>query len=97
MRFTKTEWHQVTSEFTYDIPDDDIIEQFGSVERFKEVLSHQDLAWRGNITEARGEEPTEEEQDALWEMTINYDYDRDDDWWTDRKGGYEITFDFEEE
>jgi hypothetical protein len=47
--------------------------------------------------EPMGEEATEEEMDAVWEITHNYDYDREDDWWTDRKGGYDITFDFDQE
>jgi len=42
MLFSKTEWHQVSSEFKYDCPDDAIIETFGSVERFKELLSQQE-------------------------------------------------------
>ena len=25
------------------------------------------------------------------------DYDREDDWWTDRKGGYDVTIKYEEE
>lgn len=96
VKFTKTEWHQVSSEFTYELEDDDIIEQFGSVERFKEVLSHQDQETFGGM-EPEGEEPTEEENDALWEITYNYEYERYDDWWTDRKGGYDITFNIVED
>jgi hypothetical protein len=93
--FKKTEWHQVASEFTYDIPDEDLIEEFGSVERFYEVLSWQDRPFRQEGPDAYGDEPTDEETDALYEITCNYDYERDDDWWTDRKGGYEVTYDFE--
>ena len=25
------------------------------------------------------------------------DYDRDDDWWTDRKGGYDVTYKYDKE
>ena len=38
----KTEWHSVASEFTYDIDDEAIIEEFGSVQRFNEIISHQE-------------------------------------------------------
>ena len=38
----KTEWHSVASEFSYDIDDEAIIEEFGSVQRFKEIISHQE-------------------------------------------------------
>ena len=33
----KTEWHQVASEFIYDISDDEITKSFGSIQRFKEI------------------------------------------------------------
>ena len=95
MKFSKTEWHQVAARFEYDVDDEDIIELFGSVERFKEVISHQEQEVWGGL-DPEGEEPTEEETEALWEMTYNYDYERDDDWWTDRKGGYDITFYYED-
>ena len=28
MKFFKTEWHQVSSEFVYDIPDEEIVKDF---------------------------------------------------------------------
>jgi hypothetical protein len=34
MQFSKTEWHQVASEFKYDVDDEFIIRDFGSVQRF---------------------------------------------------------------
>jgi hypothetical protein len=39
----------------------------------------------------QGEEPTDEEYDMFWEFVNESDYDREDDWWMDRKGGYEVT------
>jgi len=45
MKIVKTEHHQVNSEFTYDIPDEDIIEKFGSVHRFQEIVSHMGSEW----------------------------------------------------
>jgi len=96
LKFTKTDWHQVSSEFTYELEDDDIIKQFGSVERFKEVLSHQEQERFGGM-EPMGEEPTEEENEALREITDNYDFERYDDWWTASTGDYETTFKVVEE
>ena len=83
----KTEWHSVASEFKYDIDDEAIIEEFGSVQRFKEIISHQEQEFRSPL-EVTGEKPTDEEQDKFWEFLSEHDYDREDDWWTDRKGGY---------
>ena len=88
--FTVSEWHQVTSNLMYDIDDDSIIESFGSVERFIEIMSWQDQQAFGGM-DPQGEEPSDEEHDTFWEFVREHDYERDDDWWTDRKGGYEVT------
>jgi hypothetical protein len=96
MKFCKTEWHSVASEFNYDVNDEAIIEEFGSVQRFKEIISHQDQEFKSDL-EAHGDEPTDEESDKFWEFIGECDYDRNDDWWTDRKGGYEITVKYENE
>jgi hypothetical protein len=89
MQFKKIEYHQVHSHFTYDLPDEDIIETFGSVERLKEIASHMTS---NDWNEPEGDEPTDEETDAFHDFLCNYDYDRDDDWFTDRKGGYDVGY-----
>ena len=92
MKFSRTEWHQVASEFQCDLPDEEVIKQFGSVQRLKEIISHQEQQWGSDI-EPMGEPPTEEENTLLDE--ILQDCERYDDWWTDRKGGYEVTYSYE--
>lgn len=77
MRIVKREHHQVISYFTYEIPDDEIIDEFESIENFQELLAEDDF-------------------DAI-EFINNYDYDREDDWWTDRKGGYDVDYEIESE
>lgn len=88
--FTVSEWHQVTSNKMYDVEDADVIEAFGSVERFVEIMSWQEQQMFGGMN-PQGEEPTEEESDMFWDFVNESDYDREDDWWMDRKGGYEVT------
>lgn len=88
MKIVKTEIHTVNSEFTYDIADEDIIEKFGSIERFEEIVSHNGDGW----AEPNGEPPTDEEQDLFFEFFEDYHYDRYDDWITDRKGGYDVVY-----
>ena len=92
----KTEWHSVASEFTYNVDDEAIIEEFGSVQRFKEIISHQEQEFRSDL-EAEGKEPTDEEHDKFWEFLSEHDYDREDDWWSDRKGGDDVTVKYDEE
>lgn len=93
MKVIRTEHHQVNSEFTYDIPEEDIIETFGSVARFEEIISHSGDGWEP----PRGDEPTDEELETFYEFMEGYDYDRYDDWWTDRKGGYDVTYSLDNE
>jgi len=93
MKFSRTEWHQVASEFQCDLPDEEIIKIFGSVQRLKEIISHQEQQW-GSEIEPMGEPPTEEEEALLDETCLNCE--RVDDWWTDRKGGYEVTYSYEQ-
>jgi hypothetical protein len=92
MKFSRTEWHQVASIFECDLPDEEVINHFGSVQRLKEIISHQEQQWGSDI-EPMGEPPTEEENVLL--DSILQDCERYDDWWTDRKGGYEVTYRYE--
>lgn len=91
MLFKKIEYHTVHSHFTYDIPDEDIIEKFGSIERFREIVSHMNetIDWDAQPI---GDAPSDEELDAFVEFAENYNYDRYDDWFSDRKGGYEMSY-----
>jgi len=57
MKFFKTEWHQVSAKFIYDILDEEIIKSFGSIERFKEIISHQEKQNFSGL-EPQGEKPS---------------------------------------
>lgn len=94
MKIIKNEEHRLTRKFTYDIPDNDIIKTFGSVERFEEIISHNTSGWD---VETIGEEPSDEESDAFYEFFADYDFEVEDDIWTDRKGSYETSYELGEE
>ena len=97
MKFFKTEWHQVSSKFNYDIPDEEIIKDFWSIKRFKEIISHQEKQSFSGL-EPQGEKPSGEEFDKFDEFCHDRGYiDREDDWWTERKGGFETTFEYDGE
>jgi hypothetical protein len=94
MRFIKKEHHRMTSTFTYDIPDDHIVETFGSLERFEEILSHlSGDEW----AESFGEAPSEDEENSFLEFYEDYNYSREDDVWTESKGGFDVTFEIDNE
>ena len=87
----RIEYHQVHSYMTYVIEEQDIIEEFGSVERF------QDIGFSMDDDLYEPDEPIEpEEFDKFYEFIEGYDYDREDDWFTDRKGGYDVEYRFPE-
>ena len=90
----KKEEHKVTRKFEYNIPDEDISNTFGSLGRFKEILSHNMDGWN---VEVIGEEPTDEEADLFYDFFADYNSDSEDDWWQDRKGGYETSYELGEE
>lgn len=72
------EYHQMTSTLTYEFSDEEIIEEFGSLEEFQTAMA--------------------EETDEFFEfMHAGHDYDREDDIWTDRKGGYDVEYEIVEE
>jgi len=90
IKLKKIEYHSVHSHFTYDIPEEAAIETFGSVQRFNEIISHLGDDWGG--PEKIGKPPTDEEDDKLMDFLAEFDYDREDDWFSDRKGGYDISY-----
>lgn len=92
MKIIKNEEHQLTRSFIYNIPDEDIEGAFGSIQRFKEIVSHNTSGW----VEVEGEEPTDEEADTFYDFFADYDYEVEDDIWTDRKGGYETNYELGE-
>ncbi len=94
MKIIKNEEHKVTRKFEYNIPDEDIINTFGSLGRFKEIVSHNTEGWD---VEVIGEGPTDEEADLFYDFFADYDYDSEDDWWQDLKGGYETNYELGEE
>ena len=82
----RNEHHSVTSTFTYQIPLDDILEEFGTKENFEKAV-HQSY----------GDDDYDSSLDNKFtEFVDNYDYEREDDWWTDRKGGYDVDYEIEE-
>ena len=96
MKILKTEHHQVHSDMRYNIPAEDIKNEFGSLERFREIISHQTAGLNNN---PKGDKPSDEEVDKFYEFMNGgtYDYERYDDFWTDRKGGYEVSWEIKED
>ena len=86
MRVIKSEWHQVEKRYAIDI-DENIINEIyqdatgEEVEEFVRQLKDGELEASSVIEDA-------------WtnDVTIDWDWLDEDDWWTDRKGGYDVTY-----
>jgi hypothetical protein len=86
----KSEWHQVEKRYGIEI-DADILGQIYP------DLDEDEIAEKLRQIE-EGEIDFEEIVADGWENDIDLDWDylNDDDWWTDRKGGYDITYSVED-
>jgi hypothetical protein len=89
MKIIKSEWHQVESRYTFDIDVDTLAEIYS--ESTDEELDQmmKDLE--------SGEMDISQVIDDAWENDVEIEWDHDyDDWWTSRKGGYEVTYKIDE-
>jgi hypothetical protein len=81
VKIRKLEYHTVISEFKYEIPRSEIIESFGSIENFEKAM-----------TSEYGNNPELFIKFDNFMIDKDYSGDREDDWVSDRKGGYEVEY-----
>jgi len=86
----KSEWHQVEKRYGIDIDADMLTEIYPELDEDEIEAKLAQLE--------SGEEDVEEVINEAWNnnVDIDWDYLNEDDWWTDRKGGYEVTYKVEE-
>jgi len=86
----KSEWHQVEKRYGIEIDADLLSEIYPE-------LDEDEIEAKLAALES-GEEDAEEVINEAWnnDVDIDWDYLNEDDWWTDRKGGYEVTYKVEE-
>lgn len=87
VQVVKSEWHQVEKRYGVDIDRDLFGEIYSEIEDEAEI----DLMFLQFET---GQLDVEEVIQKAWDEGVYIDWDwlDEDDWWTDRKGGYEVTF-----
>jgi uncharacterized protein YciU (UPF0263 family) len=83
----KSEWHQVEKRYGVEIDRDLFGEIYSDIEDEAEI----DLMY---LQFEAGELDVGEVIDKAWDEDIDIDWDwlDEDDWWTDRKGGYDVTY-----
>ena len=86
----KHEWHQVDSQFAYELTEETLAEIYPD-------LDDAELADMLQRIES-GEVDLEVLLQDAYDNGVEIEWDRQyDDWWTDRKGGYEVTFEVGDE
>ncbi len=86
----KSEWHQVEKRYAVEIDRAVFGEIYSDIEDEAEI----DLMY---LQFESGELSVDEVIEKAWEEGVDLDWDwlDEDDWWTDRKGGYEVTYEVE--
>ena len=86
----KSEWHQVEKRYGIVIDADLLSEIYPELD---EDAIEAKLAQLES-----GEEDVEEVLNEAWnnDVDIEWDHLNEDDWWTDRKGGYDVTYKVED-
>ena len=81
---TMSEWHQVQRKYAIDIDVDCIVDLYnGDITRLEAQEKFDKLA-SGDLLIEDIEEDVDE---------ICWEYQDEDDWWTMRKGGFDVTYD----
>ena len=86
MRVIKSEWHQVEKRYAIDIDESLINEIYedATVEEIEEIIRQ--------LQDGELEASSVIEDAYTNDVTIDWDWLDEDDWWTDRKGGYDVTY-----
>jgi hypothetical protein len=86
----KHEWHQVDAQFAYELDADTLSEIYPDMDEDEIATKLQQIA--------DGEVDLEVLLQDAYDNDVEIEWDRQyDDWWTDRKGGYEVTFEVGDE
>ena len=91
MRVIKSELHSVEKRYAIDIDENLINEiyQDSTVEEVEEIVRQ--------LQEGELEASSVIEDAYTNDVTIDWDWLDEDDWWTDRKGGYDVTYEIDGE
>lgn len=90
VQVVKSEWHQVEKRYDYEL--DEIL-----LSEIYPDLSEDEIAELLQNLES-GDASIEDIIEDAWEngVDIDWNYMDEDDWWTDRKGGYDVTYKVEQ-
>ena len=86
MRVIKSEWHQVEKRYAIDIDENLINEIYedATVEEVEEIVRQ--------LKDGELDVSTIIEDAYNNDVDLDWEWLDEDDWWTDRKGGYDVTY-----
>ena len=86
MRIIKSEWHSVEKRYAIDIDENLINEIYedATVEEIEEIVRQ--------LKDGELDISTIVEDAYNNDVDLDWDWLDEDDWWTDRKGGYDVTY-----
>jgi len=86
----KSEWHSVEKRYSLEITVDDVMAVYdvdeGEAQEIYDQIISGDLSIDQFIDDAQSND--------IW---FDFDWMDEDDWWTDRKGGYDVTYELIED
>jgi len=87
----KSEWHQVEKRYSYEIDEDLLSEIYPDLDEEEIGLLMLEII--------NGTKDIDEVLNDAYEESVDIDWEwlDEDDWWTDRKGGYEVTYEVQGE
>jgi hypothetical protein len=90
VQIIKSEWHSVEKRYGLEVTVDDVMAVYdvdeGEAQEIYDQLVSGDLDVEQFIDDAQSND--------IW---FDWDWLDEDDWWTDRKGGYDVTYEMIEE
>ena len=91
VQIVKSEWHQVEKRYSLEVTEDDIRNIYPDhddeeIAQLMEEIVNGDYDYQQLI---------EDSNDA--KVYLDFEWMDEDDWWTDRKGGYEVTYEVQDD
>jgi hypothetical protein len=87
----KSEWHQVEKRYSMEVNEDTVREIYPDMDD-EEITALMEEIIAGDHDFQQLIEDSNDEK-----VYLDWDWMDEDDWWTDRKGGYDVTYEVQDE
>ena len=91
VQIVKSEWHQVEKRYSMEVNEDTVREIYPDMDD-EEIAALMEEITEGDYDY---QQLIEDSNDA--KVYLDWDWMDEDDWWTDRKGGYDVTYKVQDE